>query len=213
MTCDKTTQEQVQIDKIRKLQEEGMLVFDPKQLSASAKYDLIRDDSGQLCRVKPGLFAEPLLKGPLPDIYWSLPIYTEPEKCATRLDKFVDFVWDLKDLSKCNNRKTAAIITDKDMQQIYSIGINGGPRGSQYQCLCNLPGKYTCIHAETNAIAKCHTPDASKVMICTLSPCITCASLIVNSGFSELYYIEEWKDTTGLQILSEAGIKTTQVRR
>lgn len=169
-------------------------------------YDLAMIDD-KLKRVPMGYYLEPLLRAPLPPEYWALERYY-PETPPSRLLVFADFVEDLKKLSKCEDRHTAAIITDRDMGQVYSIGVNGGPKGSQYQCLCKLPGKYTCIHAEANAIAKCTSADNDKIMICSLSPCVTCASLIVNSGFSAVYYLEEWKDTTGLEILNEAGIET-----
>jgi dCMP deaminase len=167
---------------------------------------------GKLMRAPMGYFLEPLLRAPLPPEYWALERYM-PVHVPTRLEVFADFVRNLKDLSKCEDRHTAAIITDKDLSQVYSIGVNGGPRGSKYQCLCKLPGKYTCIHAEANAIAKCNSADKDKIMICTLSPCVTCASMIVNSGFSKVYYLEEWKDTTGIEILNEAGIETGLIRR
>jgi len=62
------------------------------------------------------------------------------------------------------------------------------------------------VHAEMNAIAKCKSDDNSKVMICTLSPCVMCATLIVNTRFDCVYYLKEWKDTAGLEILEQAGI-------
>jgi len=123
-----------------------------------------------------------------------------------RLKVFGEFTAKLARLSKCTERKVAAIAINEDGTQIYSIGINGGPKGG-IDCLCTLGGKYSCIHAEAQCIAKCTTVDTSKVMICTLSPCVTCASLIVNSGFKAVYYIEEWKDTTGIAILKDAGVK------
>lgn len=121
------------------------------------------------------------------------------------------FVKDLATLSKCTKRGVAAIIIDGAATQIYSIGINGGPQGG-VDCLCAYNGKYSCIHAESNAIAKCNTHDNSKIMICTLSPCVTCASLIVNSGFSAFFYLERWDDTTGLGILQSANIYTEQLK-
>lgn len=108
-------------------------------------------------------------------------------------------------LSKCKDKGVAAIITDKDGTQVYSIGINGGPRHG-VDCLCKLGGKYTCVHAEANALAKCTVADPQKVFFCSFSPCVTCAALIVNSGASAVYYVEQYKDDTGLQILQSAGI-------
>ena len=121
---------------------------------------------------------------------------------------FAKFAKDLAALSKCKERKVAAIITDKEMSQIYSIGLNGGPKGL-VDCMCAIDSKYGCIHAEINALVKCRSDAKDKVMFVTLSPCKTCAAAIINApgSFSAVYYLEEWKDTTGLELLKAAGIK------
>jgi deoxycytidylate deaminase len=129
-----------------------------------------------------------------------------------RINVFKDFTLGLATLSKCEERHVAAIITDKDLTQVLSIGINGGARGLA-DCMCKLDGKYGCIHAEINALIKCISHEPDKVMIVTLSPCKQCAAAIINTpgGFSAVYYIEEWKDTTGLKMLSAAGINVKQL--
>jgi deoxycytidylate deaminase len=125
-----------------------------------------------------------------------------------RLAVFAKFARDLAALSKCRERKVAAIITDKDMTQVYSIGLNGGPKGL-VDCMCKIDGKYGCVHAEINALVKCQSADKDKVMIVTLSPCKQCAAAIINApgSFYAVYYIEQWKDMTGIRLLHEAGIR------
>lgn len=125
-----------------------------------------------------------------------------------RLKVFARFANDLAGLSKCEERHVAAIITDKDLSQVYSIGINGGPKGLA-DCMCNIDGKYGCIHAEINALVKCRSSEPDKVMFVTLSPCKQCAAAIINApgGFSTVYYLEQWKDATGIELLKNAGIK------
>lgn len=120
------------------------------------------------------------------------------------------FTRDLATLSKCEDRHVAALITNADGTQIYSMGINGGPMGG-VQCLCSLGEKYTCIHAEANALAKCTSLDENKVMFVTLSPCITCAALIANSGVKRLFYIEDYKSDLGLNLLRAQGIGVTKI--
>ena len=129
-----------------------------------------------------------------------------------RIEVFRDFVMNLATLSKCKDKGVAAIITDKDGTQVYSIGINGGPRHG-LDCLCALGGKYTCVHAEANALAKCTVADPEKVFFCSLSPCVTCASLIVNSGASAVYYVDSYKDESGLEVLANAGIMVRCIER
>ena len=125
-----------------------------------------------------------------------------------RVKVFAKFANDLAALSKCDERHVAAIITDKDLTQVYSIGINGGPKGLA-DCMCRLDGKYGCVHAEINALVKCRSSEPDKVMFVTLSPCKQCAAAMINApgGFSTVYYLEEWKDTTGIELLKNAGIK------
>lgn len=129
-----------------------------------------------------------------------------------RREVFKNFVINLATLSKCTERQVAAIITDKDMTQVYSIGLNGGPTGLA-DCMCALGGKYGCIHAEINALIKCRNDEADKVMFVTLSPCKQCAAAIINSpgSFSTVYYVEEWKDNTGIKLLEAAGIKVVHL--
>ena len=125
-----------------------------------------------------------------------------------RLAVFARFAKELATLSKCTERKVAAIITDKNLTQIYSIGLNGGPKGL-VDCMCKIDGKYGCVHAEINALVKCHNADKDKVMIVTLSPCKQCAAAIINApgGFSAVYYLDKWKDSTGINLLASAGIR------
>lgn len=129
-----------------------------------------------------------------------------------RINTFVAFTRDLAKQSKCKERQVAAVITDKDLTQVYSIGINGGPKGL-VDCMCALEGKYGCIHAEINALVKCRSDDKGKVMFLTLSPCISCAAAIINApgSFSAVYYLEEWKNTEGIKLLKQAGIKCMKV--
>lgn len=129
-----------------------------------------------------------------------------------RLMVFKNFTENLATLSKCEERHVAAIITDNELSQIYSIGINGGPRGLA-DCMCKIDGKYGCLHAEQNALIKCMTAAEDKVMFVTLSPCKQCAAAIINApgGFSAVYYFEDWKDNTGIKLLTSARIRVTKI--
>lgn len=125
---------------------------------------------------------------------------------------FARFARDLTNLSQCTERHVAAVITDKDMMQVFSIGINGGPKGLA-NCLCVTDGKYGCVHAEINALIKCRSDAKDKIMFCTLAPCKNCAAAIINApgGFSTVYYLQDWKDPHGLKLLESAGINVIKV--
>lgn len=124
----------------------------------------------------------------------------------------MDFTLTMATLSKCEERQVASIITDRDMVQVYSVGINGGPKGLQ-DCLCKIDGKYGCIHSEINALIKCMSDAPDKVMFVTLAPCKQCAAAIINApgGFSKVYYHEDWKEDTGLKLLRAAGIQVLKI--
>jgi len=50
-------------------------------------------------------------------------------------------------------------------------------------------------------------------MYCSMSPCINCAKIIVNSGIKELKYVEEYRDTAGLRLLKKAGIEVEKLEK
>lgn len=129
-----------------------------------------------------------------------------PHMSNDRLMVFKRFVLDLTTLSKCTDKQVACIITDAAGSQVYSIGINGGAKGGP-DCLCQLDGtRYTCVHAEANALAKCTTHDDNKVVVSSFGPCVTCAALMVNSGIKQFYYMSDYKSEAGLKILRDAGV-------
>lgn len=126
----------------------------------------------------------------------------------------IRYVQDLATLSKCRHGKVACVLFAQDFSQIYSIGINGGPSG-QKDCVCNeLDAKYGCAHAEQNCLIKNSDFDKPKIMICTRACCPTCATLIVNSNanIKEFWYLEDFKDVSGLQILEDANIDIFKVK-
>ena len=127
---------------------------------------------------------------------------------------FVDFARSLKGLSKCHDKQVACLICSGDLKQIYSIGINGGPRGNkELECLCESDKtKYSCIHAEANALVKLQTRDAHKVMICTYSPCLQCASMIINEpcGFDAVLFVDMHHDYSAIKLLLDNDIQVGQ---
>jgi len=115
--------------------------------------------------------------------------------------------------SYCNNNKVGAIIVKDD--NIISFGYNGTPSGFENICEINNITKPEVLHAESNAITKCAKSFLSSngsVMYCTLSPCFECAKLIIQSGIISVYYLEEYRNTDGLNLLKKANIYVEQIR-
>lgn len=139
-------------------------------------------------------------------------------KRITRLEMFKEMVQTVEKRSTCLRSKVAAIL-EKD-GRVISIGYNG-PASGFPQCLppspnhlsheCMGPSCTRSIHAETNAIAfaaKAGISIEGARMYCSMSPCINCAKLIINSGIKEVVYLREYRDTEGVELLKKAKIKT-----
>ncbi len=134
---------------------------------------------------------------------------------------FMNIAHVVKSRGNCVRRKVAAIVV-KD-HRVISTGYNGTPRGVQNcfeggceRCAGDTPsgeglGECICSHAEENAITQAAyhgiaVREAS--LYCTLSPCLMCAKMIVNSGIKEVIYDEEYCFTEQTRALfAEAGVR------
>lgn len=111
-------------------------------------------------------------------------------------------------LSYCNRKKVGALLV-KD-RKIISDGYNGTPSGFENTCE-DEEGftKWYVLHAEANAILKVATSTQSAegaTLYITLSPCKECSKLIHQSGIKRVVYINEYRDTTGVELLRKAGV-------
>ena len=74
------------------------------------------------------------------------------------------------------------------------------------------PGQSGFLHAEINALIKSdYNNPVAKRMYVTLSPCRTCAKALINGGIDEVIYDDEYRDTSGLNLLRQAGISVRQL--
>lgn len=117
--------------------------------------------------------------------------------------------------SKCNRMKVGAIVVhDGD---IVSTGYNGTPYNHPNACECSRTGETldTVVHAEMNAIIRAARSTRScdgATLYITLSPCVRCASAIVQSGIKRVVYLEKYRHGDGTDLLLQHGIPTTQER-
>jgi dCMP deaminase len=103
--------------------------------------------------------------------------------------------------------KVGAVIVSGDNTRVLSIGYNGDYSGGPNKVLSDEPGKSGFIHAEVNAIIKMdYISDPSKKMYLTLSPCIDCARVIINSGIKTVFYKNEYRDRSGIDLLLSQNI-------
>ena len=119
--------------------------------------------------------------------------------------------WSL--LSYCDRKKVGAIIVRDRM--IISDGYNGTPSGFE-NCCEDEEGltNWYVLHAEANAILKVarstQTCDGATLYI-TLSPCKECSKLIHQSGIKRVVYQLGYRDTTGIDFLTKAGVIVEQI--
>lgn len=108
--------------------------------------------------------------------------------------------------------KVGAIIVSGDNTQVLSVGYNGDQEGGMNEVESTTPGESGCIHAEINALIKLdfNNPKKKKMYV-TLSPCRMCAKSIVNARMDEIVYGEEYRDTSGIDILKKAGLVVRQI--
>lgn len=128
--------------------------------------------------------------------------------------------------STCARNHVGAVISMGG--RVISTGYNGAPPG-QPHCIHNLDtlqeltgvaylrehipdrGCRVVIHAEANAIAFAarHGVEVFNATLhTTLSPCYSCAQLIIAAGLVRVVYNRLYRDEAGLNLLESAGIPT-----
>jgi dCMP deaminase len=125
---------------------------------------------------------------------------------------WADVVRTISKRSPDPNFKVASIIVSDDNTQILSLGYNGDQSGGSNTRDSEEPGESGFIHAEVNSLIKLdfNNPKRKKMYV-SLSPCKMCAKAIINAKIDEVVYFEEYRDTSGLKLLSEAGIKVRRL--
>lgn len=125
-------------------------------------------------------------------------------------------------LSKAKRSQVGAVLVTKTGVTI--SGYNGTPIGLSNECErcetvvygeANVVTKPEVVHAELNCILKAAKEGVSvegSVIYTTLSPCIPCSAMLINAGIKELVWQETYRDTSGLDLLEQAGIITRQFK-
>jgi dCMP deaminase len=126
----------------------------------------------------------------------------------------------------CSRRQVAAVVVSE--HRIITTGYNGTPRGVRNccdggcaRCAGNAPSgaaldECVCCHAEENAITQAAYHGIrlkGATMYVTISPCLTCAKMIINAGICEVVYGGDYAFTDQTRaLLSEAGVKCRRHR-
>lgn len=140
---------------------------------------------------------------------------------------FMDIAHVVARRGNCRRRQVAALLVRE--RRVISTGYNGTPRGVRncseggcVRCAGDVPsgrdlGECICAHAEENAIVQAAyhgiaVRDAT--LYCTLSPCLTCARMIINAGIAEVVYDDEYAFSAQTRaLLAEAGVACRRFAR
>ena len=120
--------------------------------------------------------------------------------------------------------KVGAVLVRDD--NILSMGYNGMPSGMDNGCegerISFKDGVETTttftlpevLHAESNALAKIARSTLSSdgaTMYVTLSPCMECAKLMVQSGIKRVVYRDQYRDLSSITFLKSNNIEVEQI--
>lgn len=130
-----------------------------------------------------------------------------PEQRITRESYFMEVAKLTSLRSTCPKKSVGAVLV-KD-KRIIAIGYNGVLPKEKHENGMDEQGNTHTVHAEVNIIAFCAKqgiPTDGTVLYTTLSPCIKCAELIIQSGIQHVVYHEEYRDYNGVEKLLENDI-------
>lgn len=121
-------------------------------------------------------------------------------------------------LSKARRAKVGSCLVTT--QGVCLTGYNGTPIGMDNSCEVAtdwdvntkqeiLVTKPEVLHAELNCLMKAAREGISvldSTIYITLSPCIACSAMLIQAGIKRVVYLQQYRCTKGLELLSKAGI-------
>ena len=116
----------------------------------------------------------------------------------------------------CPRKRVGCVLTDKH-HHIQAVGYNGTPRGMKHCIDVDCGGAAdgqpleACMatHAEQNALLQCRDVQSISAVFCTLSPCIHCIKLLMNTSATDIYVLGEYKDPRPKDLWLSSQIKRT----
>lgn len=119
---------------------------------------------------------------------------------------WINLAVSLSSRSTCIRNHVGAVITDECDKRVISIGYNGNAPKLANACDTLEPGKCGCIHAEINAIANASESLSKKHLFVTVSPCVSCAKMILSAGISQVTYLNKYRTDDGINLLVQNGV-------
>jgi dCMP deaminase len=111
--------------------------------------------------------------------------------------------------STCDRLHVGAVFAQDG--RIVASGYNGAPAGIAH---CQ-PGPHDgpcrgAVHAEQNAVAFAANHGVGlrgATLVITHMPCLNCALMLANTGIIGVVYYKPFRDLSGVELLSDAGIR------
>ena len=141
------------------------------------------------------------------------------------IDKtYLRMAYEWAKLSRAKRMQVGCLVVKDRM--IISDGFNGTPTGFDNDCetkntVMNIMvgkdktvTKPEVLHAESNAITKLAKSTQSSegaIMYLTLSPCLDCAKLIIQSGIQRVVYSERYRIENGIKLLVQGNIPVQHI--
>ena len=134
---------------------------------------------------------------------------------------YMNIAVDVSKRSTCTRHKIGAIVVTGD--EIKSSGYNGNPRGlphcAEIGCIRDLESipsgermeVCTGVHAEMNALLQAGKGANGGTLYSTIVPCNTCAKMIINAGIKRVVYLEDYPESMGRDLLTQAGVEVDKV--
>lgn len=104
------------------------------------------------------------------------------------VDRFKRLAEEVSTWSKDEACKVGSVIVSVHGREVKSLGFNGPSASADDNLVYSLPNKNDYIvHAEVNALLRCHAWDCELALFITKAPCMQCAFRIVQCGLNITY--------------------------
>ena len=120
---------------------------------------------------------------------------------------YMNIAHEISSRSYANRLKVGAILVKNN--SIISDGYNGMPYGFDNVCETNEITNIEVLHAELNVISKIAKSNQSSngsTLYVTVSPCVECAKLLIQSGIKNVYFDFRYRNLEGVEFLKRAKV-------
>lgn len=137
----------------------------------------------------------------------------------SKIEYFLNIAENVKTRATCCRKQVGCVLVDK-RGHILSTGYNGTASGLNNCTLknpCHLDAikdstmsftKCEAIHAEQNALLQCKDVQKIHTAYVTLSPCIVCIKLLLNTSCQHIVFGEKYHSSKGPLELWESAERT-----